>query len=83
VLGEKNYYAKLFMFAIVSWGLWNIRNKMSTEKRFTQSSNEVFHKIFQYLQKWRMLLKEQDACKIPDTQERKNEEMAEGFLEAN
>jgi hypothetical protein len=28
-------------------------------------------------------LKEQDACKIPDTQERKNEEMAEGFLEAN
>lgn len=34
---------------------------MGIEKNFPKSSNEVFDKIFSFLQKWRLLLKEGDA----------------------
>lgn len=34
---------------------------MGIENKFPQASNEVFHKFFLYLQKWRILLKENDA----------------------
>lgn len=61
VLGSKNYHVKLFMFVIVLWGLWTVRNKMCIEKRFPKSSHEVFDKILQLMQKWRVLLKEQDT----------------------
>jgi hypothetical protein len=43
------------------WGLWNIRKKIGIEKNFPKSSNEVFDKIFSFLQKWRLLLKDGDA----------------------
>lgn len=37
--------AKLFMFAGVVWELWNIRNKMSVEKKFHESSTNVWYKM--------------------------------------
>jgi len=33
---------------------------MGIEKKFPKLSNEVFHKIFSFLQKWRLLWKEED-----------------------
>lgn len=61
VLGSTNYHVKLFMFVIVLWGLWNVHNKMRIQKRFPKSSHDVFNKIFQLMQKWCVLLKDQDA----------------------
>jgi hypothetical protein len=37
-----NYHIKLFMLAIILWGLWNVRNKMGIEKKFPKSSNKGF-----------------------------------------
>ena len=39
---------------------------MGIEKKFPKSSNEVFHKIFMFMQKWRILLKEQDVGYMDD-----------------
>ena len=47
-------------------GLWNVRNKTGIEKKFPRSCNEVFHKIFMFMQKWRILLKEQDVGYMDD-----------------
>jgi hypothetical protein len=66
VLGGRDCHVKRFMFAIVLWGLWNVRNKIGIEIFFPRSSNEVFFKIFHYLQKWCILLKEQDARFLAD-----------------
>ena len=33
-IGGRDYRIKLFIFVIVLWGLWNIRNKMGIEKKF-------------------------------------------------
>lgn len=35
VMGEKNYHVKLFMSAIVLWGLWNVRTKMGLLKELS------------------------------------------------
>lgn len=59
-LGDRNCHVKLFIFFVILWGLWNIRNKMGIEKKFPNSSIDVFHKIFLMLQRWRILLKGQD-----------------------
>ena len=37
---------KAFHFHYYLWGLWSVRNKMGIEKKFPNSSNEFFHKIF-------------------------------------
>lgn len=60
-LGGRDYHIKLFMFTIITWGLWIVRNKMGIPGLFPKSSNEVFLKIFNLFQKWKILLKEQDA----------------------
>jgi len=39
---------------------------MGIEKTFPRNSNEVSHKFFVCLQKWRILLREQDARYLDD-----------------
>ena len=60
-LGDKLHHIKLFALSIMLWGLWVIRNKMAIEKKFPHNSKEIFSKTFHFLQKWRLLLKDQDA----------------------
>ena len=37
LLGGKYYHIKLFMFSVMLWGLWTVRNKMGIEKNFSCS----------------------------------------------
>lgn len=39
---------------------------MGIEKKFPKSSNEVFLTIFHYVQKWGILLKDQDSRFVED-----------------
>jgi hypothetical protein len=65
-LWSSDYHTKLFMFVIVLWGLWTVRNKMGIVKIFPRNSNENFHKIFVCFQKWHILLREQGARYLDD-----------------
>lgn len=60
-LGGHNYQTKIFILIILLWGLWNVRNKIAIERKFPGSSHDVFVKIFKFLQKWRILLREKEA----------------------
>ena len=64
--GYRNYQIKLYILSVILWCLWTVRNKMSIEKVFLGSSKEVFYKILICLQKWRRLLKEDDAIFMDD-----------------
>lgn len=77
-----NYHVKIFILTIILWGLWKVRNKRGIGKKFPRSSNGVLYKIFNLLQKWRILLKPQDA-KFLDEKIEVMKTMVEGFLEAN
>jgi hypothetical protein len=65
-MGSRDYHTKLFMFSIVLWGTWTVRNEMGIEKIFPRKSNEVFHIFFMFLQKWCILLREQSSRYLDD-----------------
>lgn len=46
-LGGRDYHIKLFMFTVIIWGLWTVRNKMGIQGIFPNSSNEIFLQNFQ------------------------------------
>lgn len=57
-----DYHIKLFIFTIILWDLWTVRNKMGIDGSFLARRMKCFIiKIFMLLQKWRILLKEQEA----------------------
>ncbi|KAG2612837.1 hypothetical protein PVAP13_4KG309910 [Panicum virgatum] len=56
----KDYDLKLFHFSMVAWALWTNRNKMMIEKIFPTSP----------IDKWRILLREDDKGKLEVTRER-------------
>lgn len=47
--GCSDYESKFFLFAIVAWGLWTNRNKMTIELKFPSSPLDVLHKIDVFL----------------------------------
>lgn len=80
-LNSKQYHVKLFAFSVVLWSIWTTRNKMGIERKFQRSTNEVFHKMFNFLQKWKILLRKR-RCKIPRRYNQRHEAVAGGVLEA-
>uniref|UniRef100_A0A0A9FMG5 Reverse transcriptase zinc-binding domain-containing protein n=1 Tax=Arundo donax TaxID=35708 RepID=A0A0A9FMG5_ARUDO len=54
----------IFMFSGLAWAIWKTRNKMSIEKKFPKSSSDAVFTGICFLQKWSILLKENDKLKI-------------------
>ena len=50
----------MFTFAGLSWALWTTRNKMAIEHKFSKSPSDIMYLALSYLQKWAVLLKEED-----------------------
>jgi len=50
----------MFIFAGFSWALWTTRNKMAIEHKFPKSPSDIMYLALSYLQKWAVLLKEED-----------------------
>jgi hypothetical protein len=60
-LGCSDYKLKLFILGVVLWILWTTRNKFAIEGGCPTSPADVVHKILSYLQRWRLLLKGEQA----------------------
>lgn len=56
----------MFLFAGLLWAIWTTRNKMAIEKKFPKNSIEVLIHGISFLQKWEILLKEEDRCKVEE-----------------
>ena len=54
----------MFLFAGFAWTLWVTRNKMAIEKRFPNAPSDVLFDALSLLQRWSILLKESDRCKV-------------------
>jgi hypothetical protein len=63
----------LFHFAIVAWGLWTNRNKFTIEHKFPSSLIDVLYKIDMFLQKWGILVREDDRKKMEATKRQMGE----------
>lgn len=50
----------MFLFAGISWALWNSRNKLAISKVAPKASSDVIFNAISYMQKWSVGLKEQD-----------------------
>ena len=51
----------MFMFAGFAWAIWTTRNKMAIEKNFPKAPSDVIDCAISLMQKWRLLLKEEDT----------------------
>lgn len=54
----------LFIYAGFLWATWRKRNKMAIEKTFPKHTSEVMLYIIFFLQKWEVLLKDEDRSKL-------------------
>jgi len=54
----------LFVFAGFAWALWNNRNKMSIEHKFPKSPSDIMYIALSFMQKWSLLLKEDNRQRI-------------------
>lgn len=66
IRGAKTIISNYLCFFVILWGLWNVRNKTWIEKKFLQSSYKIFHKICLLIQKWHILLKDQNVRFLDD-----------------
>lgn len=66
LMGKGPLPKKLIMFLFVgfSWVLWNTRNKMAIEHKFPKAPTNVIYLALSYLQKWVVLLKEEDRGRM-------------------
>ena len=62
--GPLPYRLFLFLFAGFAWTLWVTRNKMAIEKVFPKAPTDVLYAALSLLQKWIMLLKENDRWRM-------------------
>jgi hypothetical protein len=54
----------LFVFAGYVWAMWNNRNKMSIEHKFPKNPSDTMYIALSFMQKWSLLLKEEDRQRI-------------------
>lgn len=59
----------LFIFAGLMWAIWRTRNKMAIEKIFPRKPIETLLYGLSFLQKWEILLKEEDKRSAEQTRE--------------
>jgi hypothetical protein len=55
---------RLFLLAGMVWALWRNRNKMVFEREFPCSSFVIFRDAVSFLQKWKVLLSEDDQSML-------------------
>ena len=66
VWGANNYHIGLFSFAALAWTLWKTKNKMAIERTFRKQPSEVVFKFMSCLQRWRVLIKEEERLRLED-----------------
>ena len=54
----------MFIFAGFAWALWMTRNKMAIEKSFPKTPTDVIYLALSLMQKWSILLKEEDRRSV-------------------
>lgn len=47
-----------------TWAIWNNRNKMAIEHKFPKSPSDIIYIALSFMQKWSLLLKEDDRQRI-------------------
>lgn len=77
--GNKNLSLTIFCLGVVLWGLWSIRNKYAIEGVFPSQPSNILFKINMWLQKWWILLKEEDRATL-ETMTKEAREWMEEFL---
>lgn len=61
---DKDFSVVQFCFGVVAWNLWKCRNKMAIEKSFNKSPDSILDKIFYDIQRWKVLLKQQEQNEL-------------------
>ena len=56
----------MFTFAGFAWALWTTRNKMAIEKGFPKAPTDIIYVALTLMQKWSILLKEEDREKLAE-----------------
>jgi membrane protein required for beta-lactamase induction len=54
----------LYTFTGFAWALWNNRNKMAIEHKYPKTPSDIIYVALSYMEKWRVLLKEDDRQQI-------------------
>jgi hypothetical protein len=54
----------MFIFEGFAWALQTTRNKMTIEKNFPKATTDVIYAVISLMQKWSILLKEEDRRRI-------------------
>jgi hypothetical protein len=55
-----------FVFAALSWTLWNIRNKMVIERIFLRRASDSVFMFLAFLQQWHPLSRRRDRARLDD-----------------
>lgn len=59
----------LFCFAGFAWAIWTNRNKMAIEHKFPGAPTDVIFVALSFMQKWSLLLKEEDCQRVQQVKE--------------
>jgi len=62
--GPLSSWLIMFVFAGFAWTLWVTRNNMAIEKVFPKMPSDVLYGALSLLQKWMILLKEDDRWRM-------------------
>jgi hypothetical protein len=58
-----------FTFAALCWTLWNIRNKLTIERKMIGDQTDAFYHMLIYMQSWRVLVRRRDRVLLSEALE--------------